>query len=315
MRQRTNHLLTLLLAVALMLLSACKPQVPSQYIQPSDMEDLLYDYYVSQGLAVDVNPTVSGEYTRQYNVNLVLKKYNVTQADFDSSLVYYYNHIEDLYKIYENVQNRLSESALELGASSTEVMRYTTQSLTGDTAEVWQVRRHFVLLPQPPFNIFQFTQKADTSYHKGDSYLMTFDNTFLVQSGSRNATLFLSVRYDNDSIISQNISISPSGNTTLRIPACDLKAKEIKGFVYMARRQGQDNANDMCLLFLNNVQLVRFHHKRAAAPAASPAAAGDSIKADTTRTDSVRRPVHRLGERPVAVKQEDNKPIIKPITK
>ena len=144
---------------------------------------------------------------------------------------------------------------------------------------------------------------------------MTFDNTFLVQSGSRNATLFLSVRYDNDSIISQNISISPSGNTTLRIPACDLKAKEIKGFVYMARRQGQDNANDMCLLFLNNVQLVRFHHKRAAAPAASPAAAGDSIKADTTRTDSVRRPVHRLGERPVAVKQEDNKPIIKPITK
>ena len=315
MRQRTNHLLTLLLAVALMLLSACKPQVPSQYIQPSDMEDLLYDYYVSQGLAVDVNPTVSGEYTRQYNVNLVLKKYNVTQADFDSSLVYYYNHIEDLYKIYENVQNRLSESALELGASSTEVMRYTTQSLTGDTAEVWQVRRHFVLLPQPPFNIFQFTQKADTSYHKGDSYLMTFDNTFLVQSGSRNATLFLSVRYDNDSIISQNISISPSGNTTLRIPACDLKAKEIKGFVYMARRQGQDNANDMCLLFLNNVQLVRFHHKRAAAPAVSPAATGDSIKAETTRTDTVRRPVHRLGERPVAVKQEDNKPIIKPITK
>lgn len=315
MRQRTNHLVTLLLAVALMLLSACKPQVPSQYIQPSDMEDLLYDYYVSQGLSVDVNPTVSGEYTRQYNVNLVLKKYNVTQADFDSSLVYYYNHIEDLYKIYENVQNRLSETALELGASSTEVMRYTTQSLTGDTAEVWQGRRHLVLLPQPPFNIFQFTQKADTSYHKGDSYLMTFDNTFLVQSGSRNATLFLSVRYDNDSIISQNVSISPSGNTTLRIPACDLKAKEIKGFVYMARRQGQDNANDMCLLFLNNVQLVRFHHRRAATPAASPAAAGDSIKADTTRTDTVRRPIHRLGERPVAVKQEDNKPIIKPITK
>ena len=315
MRQRTNHLVTLLLAVALMLLSACKPQVPSQYIQPSDMEDLLYDYYVSQGLAVDVNPTVSGEYTRQYNANLVLKKYNVSQADFDSSLVYYYNHIEDLYKIYENVQNRLSETALELGASSTEVMRYTTQSLTGDTAEVWQGRGHFVLLPQPPFNIFQFTQKADTSYHKGDSYLMTFDNTFLVQSGSRNATLFLSVRYDNDSIISQNISISPSGNTTLRIPACDLKAKEIKGFVYMARRQGQDNMNDMCLLFLNNVQLVRFHHKRATTPAASPAATGDSIKADTTRTDSVRRPVHRLGERPVAVKQEDNKPIIKPITK
>ena len=313
MRQPTNRLLMLLL-VALMLLSACKPKVPSQYIQPSDMEDLLYDYYVSQGLSADVNPAEGGEYARQYNINLVLKKYEVTQADFDSSLVYYYNHIEELYKIYENVQKRLSEEAVDLGAPSSEVMRYTTQSLTGDTAEVWQGPRHLVVLPQPPYNICQFTQKADTSYHQGDSYLMTCNSTFLAQSGSRNATLVLSVRYDNDSIITQNMTIAPSGSTTLRIPVCNLKAKEFKGYVYMARRQGQDNMNDMCLLFLNDIQFVRFHHKTTA-NTEPPVTLGDSIKSDTTRTDSVKRHVHRLGERPVPVKQEDTKPIIKPITK
>ena len=315
MRQPTNHLLTIIL-VALMFLSACKPQVPSQYIQPSEMEDLLYDYYVSQGLSSDMNPASGGEYERQYNINLVLKKYEVTQADFDSSLVYYYNHLEELYKIYENVQKRLSEEAVDLGATSSEVMRYTAQSLSGDTAEVWEGARHFVILPQPPYNICQFTQKADTSYHQGDSFLMTFNSSFLTQSGSRNATLVLSVRYDNDSIITQNIMISPSGSTTLRIPVCNLKAKEFNGYVYMAKRQGQDNTNDMCLLFLNGVQLVRFHHKTGLSPAQESPAINDTIKADTTKTDSVKRPVHRLGERPLPAKQDGAvKPIIKPITK
>lgn len=315
MRYRTNYL-PLALSVVLMLLTACKPTVPAQYIQPSDMEDLLYDYYVSQGLSIDVNPANGGEYTRQYNINLVLKKYDVTQADFDSSLVYYYNHLEDLYKIYENVQKRLSEEAVDLGATAKEVMRYTTQSLTGDTAEVWEGARHFVILSQPPYNICQFIQKADTSYHQGDSFLMTFNQSFLTQSGSRNATLVLSVRYDNDSIISHNMNISPSGSTTLRIPICNLKAKEFKGYVYMARRQGQDNQNDMCMLFLNNVQLVRFHHKTEATPAVqSPANQSDSIKVDSLRTDSTKRSARRLGERPVPQKQEEAKPSIKPITK
>ena len=36
-----KHSLPLL--IVLMLLVACKPTVPSQYIQPDDMEDMLYD--------------------------------------------------------------------------------------------------------------------------------------------------------------------------------------------------------------------------------------------------------------------------------
>ena len=38
----------ILLAVGLLFLSACKPKVPKEYIQPDEMEDLLYDYYVAQ---------------------------------------------------------------------------------------------------------------------------------------------------------------------------------------------------------------------------------------------------------------------------
>jgi len=247
----------LLLAVALLLV-ACKPPIPEEVIQPADMEDLLYDYYVAQNITGDSRD--GSDYRIKYNNGLVFKKYGVTEAEFDSSLVYYYNHLEDFYKIYKNVQERLSQEALELGASAGEVERYMKQSLTGDTMDIWTGPRHRLLFPQPPYNIFQFVLKADTACHPNDSYMLTFGSSFLVQSGSRNATALLSVVYENDSVITQSVSVPLSGPAKVVIPECSLRAKEFKGYLYMPRRYATDNANDMCLYLADHIQLMRFHH-------------------------------------------------------
>lgn len=41
----------LALSLALLLMVACKPQVPSDYLQPGEMEDILYDYHLAQAMA------------------------------------------------------------------------------------------------------------------------------------------------------------------------------------------------------------------------------------------------------------------------
>lgn len=256
MRHKAIHLV-ILLAAGMIFLSACKPTVPSRYLQPDEMEDLMYDYYVSQGL-IDVKQG-SSEYHHRYNIEAVLRKHHLTQAEFDSSLVYYYNHMEQLNVIFSNIQKRLSEEALELGASQGEVERFTIQSTSGDTTDVWEGHRQMLLMPIPPYHVVQFSQKADTSFHAGDSFLLTFTSQYLAQSGSRNANVGLYVTYDNDSVATATSTINVTGNTSLRIPTCSLKVKKIDGFMYMARRDNSDNESDMCLLFLNRIQLMRFH--------------------------------------------------------
>lgn len=288
------------MAVGLIFLSACKPIVPKEYIQPDEMEDLLYDYYVAQGIPSDPK-SKDTDYDRRYTTNLVLKKYGLTQAELDSSLKYYYTNMEEMFKIYGNVQKRLSEAALELGTSTTEVERYTTHSLSGDTTDVWEGSRQMVLFPKPPYNIIKFSQKADSLYHQGDSFLMTFGNTFLVQSGSKSATVVLSVKYENDSIISHNTNVSSMGSTTLRMPTCDLKAKELTGYIYMPKRQGIDNESDMCVLLLDHVQLIRFHHKKNDEIHVGPVLNADTLKNDSLKNDSLKPRRHRLGERPMPI--------------
>ena len=39
--------------MGVVLMTACKPSVPRQFIQPGEMEDILYDYHVAQALATD----------------------------------------------------------------------------------------------------------------------------------------------------------------------------------------------------------------------------------------------------------------------
>ena len=89
MNLRRSHIVLLFLV----LLSACTPKVPNEYIQPDDMENILYDYFVSQGIAKEEdmeNTSRVMDYRRKLYFEAVLKKYNLTQEEFDSSLVYYY---------------------------------------------------------------------------------------------------------------------------------------------------------------------------------------------------------------------------------
>jgi hypothetical protein len=261
------------------------------------MEDILYDYYVSQGMAsVSEQKIGTEDYRRDLFFNAVLKKHRVTRAEFDSSLVYYYTRADKFVDICHNVQDRLSEEALDLGTSEGEVERYTTQSLTGDTANVWEGNRSLMLIPYAPYNRIQFTQKADTSYHKGDSYMLSFMSDFLYQGGIKEALVYLALKYENDSIVSKVTHFSASGDTKLRIDACDLKVKELMGYFYLG--EGNEKNTDLKLLFLTDIQLIRFHKQKSDKSVSS---ASETQKVDSMKIipDSVRRlQRHQFGVKP-----------------
>ena len=221
MNLRRSHIALLLLV----LLSACTPKVPKEYIQPDDMEDILYDYFVSQGIAKQETGSTSdrlSDYKRELYFEAVLKKYDLTRAEFDSSLVYYYTRSDRFVKIWKNVQERLGEAAIEYGASAGEVQTFTASTLTGDTANVWNGVISQVLVPYSPYNRLQFQiHAADTAYRKGDSFMLTWNSNFLYQSGSKDGVAYMAVRYKNDSIVSTVSHFSVDGYSQLFVAFVD----------------------------------------------------------------------------------------------
>lgn len=303
MKRKVTHIIYMVAAVAM--LTSCKPTVPSQYIQPDDMEDLIYDYHVAQGIASQQNG--NPDYQKQLAFELVLKEHGVTQAEFDSSLVYYYTRADRFQEIYKNVEVRLNKEMEKYGgAAVSAVQTLAKASLNGDTVDVWEGNRALMLLNDRPYHLNQFSQKADTTFHAGDSFMMTMNTTWLMQNGNRQAVVYLAITYDNDSTAKQYNTITGGGITTLRIPYCKETVKEIKGFVMCGMRPAKDNANNLCLLFIDNIQLYKFHNKLIGMPAAAMTSQPDSsaavrtLKPDSAQYDSLRKP-HRIGERPLTV--------------
>jgi hypothetical protein len=241
-----------------MLFVACKPGTPSQYLQPGEMEDILVEYYMAQAMAQQVSPLEGGrDYNTAMFIEAVLKKHGVTKADFDSSLVYYYTRSDRFEPICKRVSERLDELALTQGASEGEIGKYAQYNATGDTANVWADRNIALLMPMPPYNRWDFVIEADSTYRRGDALMMQFMSDFMYQTGSKNGIVYMAVEYD-DTIVSRNLRFSVSGLAQLRVPEdTTRRMKAVKGFFYLDG--GNESSTSTRLLFLNNVQLIRFH--------------------------------------------------------
>ncbi len=319
-----NSLAIVLLVIFMI---GCKPSVPSQFIQPGELEDILYDYHVAQAMALE-DGSKSGE-THNINRNTyflaVLKKYGITEAEFDSSLVYYYSHAERLKTIYQEVRERLNDDAKALGASVGDLNKYSVYSATGDTANVWQNETDVLLTPLPTNNRFDIYVKADTSYYKGDTFLFQFMSDFISQGGSKDAIVCLVAKYDGDSITQTTNHISITGQAQVRIPQNrEGTLKELRGYIYL--NNNERDAEIRRMLFISQIQLIRFHQKEQAnepksneelkkdSMSRTPDTPGNHI--DTTGHRTIKRiggkvlpadtrtPIHQMGQKPLKLKKQ-----------
>ena len=156
---------------------ACGKKIPSDIIQPEAMENLLYDYH----LASTLGNNLSGSETqkRKAYYDYVFQKHQVTEAEFDSSMVWYTRHTEELSQIYENLQKRY-EAAEKLARK--QVDRQSGQisvSQSGDTVDIWRDRSIYWLTNSPLTNKAVFNFKADTTFRPKDILVLEADFNFI----------------------------------------------------------------------------------------------------------------------------------------
>jgi hypothetical protein len=272
---------SLVVVMGLLLVVSCKPSVPSKFIQPGKMGDILYDYHLASSMAqISGNDSVN---MIKYRV-AVLKKYGYTTAQFDSSMVYYLRHTEQLKHIYEDLSKRLGDEAVALGGSAGDINRFGTVA-NGDTANIWRGESAMVLTPQKPFNMNSFSVAADSAFHKGDGIILDFDTQFIYQDGMRDGVVVLAVKFGNDSIATQNMHISTASHFSLTInDDKKLGIKEVRGFFLLNKSQDPgDNATTLKLMIISNIKLYRLHQNKNNMNGAS----SDSIKA--TGNDSAKQ--------------------------
>lgn len=278
----------ILLVVVIVALVSCKPGTPEQYIQPDELEDILYDLHLAQGMVYQGDDYHQYDYNRALYYHAVLKKHGLTPAEFDSSMVYYYKRADRLEPIYKRVAKRLGEDAVNMGVSESEIGQYSQLSSSGDTANIWNGELSAVLMPYPMHNRLDFYMKADSTYKMGDTFMLNMMMDFHFQGGTKEVEGCLLLVYDNDSVACRTTRMSFSGFNQLRLQSDERHlVKEIKGYVYLGR--GNEESTMLRLLFIRDIQLIRMHKQEEKKEEVDPMKTDSVARIDMTE-DSLTEP-------------------------
>ena len=294
-----KKLMICLVAVMALLfsVSSCKPSLPSGVLSKGKMTDILYDYHLALAMAHMDDNGDKGQ-SLAYR-EAVLRKHDVTSAEFDSSMVYYMRHTELLEDVYKDLTDRYNNEITAMGGSAKEGGEFANLSATGDTANVWNLATSMVFMPVKPFNSTSFDIKVDSTFHKGDRLMLDFDAQFIYQDGMRNGVAMLAVQFGNDSIAQRTIMIQSTQHYSVELSDDDsLGIKSVKGYFMLMNGDngtGVSSQTTLKLMFLEHIKLIRMHPQK---PVAAPAGSSSSASSDSLRKDSASSASSSSGEKP-----------------
>ncbi len=293
-----KKLMICLVAVMALLfsVSSCKPSLPSGVLSKGKMTDILYDYHLALAMAHMDDNGDRGQ-SLAYR-EAVLRKHDVTSAEFDSSMVYYMRHTELLEDVYKDLTDRYNNEITAMGGSASAGGEFANLSATGDTANVWNLATSMVFMPVKPFNSTSFDIKVDSTFHKGDRLMLDFDAQFIYQDGMRNGVAMLAVQFGNDSIAQRTIMIQSTQHYSVELSDADsLGIKSVKGYFMLMNDDngtGVSSQTTLKLMFLEHIKLIRMHPQK---PVVAPAGSASSASSDSLRKDSASSASSSSGEK------------------
>lgn len=293
---KVKAIIVSLVVIVTVCISACSSR-PDYVLSSGDMEDVLYDVHKAHYLPEQMNEARDNG-ALQYALMLnVLKQHDVTQAEWDSSMVYYTRHADEMQDIYSHLMERLEYEASAMGASVTE---------GADSTDIWNADRHLLLIPDDLNSTCQWTLKCDTLLQKGEKATLRFQGLYLNDNAQRRATAVLVMRLSNDSVIVRQQMITQSAIYKLELSDDDaVGIKSLSGlFVISSSSQGpvggygndrskQNTSNQI----LSLTDIVLLHEPKAKPSNGAPVSSETPGAADADSMQRIRA-IHGAGTPP-----------------
>jgi hypothetical protein len=227
-------------------MTSCGKQIPGDIIQPKAMEKVLYDYHLALSMSHNSKNT-----EKEAQRNYVFQKHGISEAEFDSSMVWYSRESKELMTIYENLNRRFQreyghiERLLEAREEAN-----TRTSVSGDTVNIWRKGEILWFNAAPLNKQLTFEISADTTFHPKDAFLWNMDCHFFAEG---QLTVGMNVVYENDSVVGMTKTIGSSGSHDIYLHTDSAyQIKELNGFILVA-----DNSDPKVLM--HNIALTRYH--------------------------------------------------------
>lgn len=146
-------------------------RTPSGVLSKGDMAELLADIHVGEAVVENNYSDFITDSARKVVKQAILEKHGVTQAELDTSFMWYGKHLDRYIEVYELTADILQKRLDRAGAIGASM---SGGAVAGDSVDVWAGARRFEVSSLSPSDIVAFTLKHDDNWKSGDMYTWRF---------------------------------------------------------------------------------------------------------------------------------------------
>ena len=238
-------------------------KTPDNIISEDDMSAILADMYKAEAMVEEDNNKYYNDSLKMMVRQSVMMKHNVTQEQYDTSIVWYAHNL-DVYKdVYENTIKQLDTELNEIRKGDYTAVAPVAKSdkikpsvpryrAVGDTADIWENLRTWALLPGFSRNIITFDLKPDKECMKGDRYELAFK----LANQRQSMKVFLGIDYKDGSTAYLYRTVNNEGWKHYKLQADTTRdVTRIYGYMSYASKPKH-------VVYVDSVELLRTHLDR-----------------------------------------------------
>lgn len=245
-----NKLLLIIGIFIVLCMESCGEQKSDEILSESKLEEVLYDYHIA--LSMSNSLKTEDTYKKASFKNYVFQKHQITEEQFDSTMVWYTRNTGKLSEIYNRLNQRFDKEKTRFKMILADRQEGGIVSTPGDTVDIWPYLDLYWMTKYPLNNQLTFEILPDTNFYQKDAFLWKAHFNFLTEG---EAFMGMNVLYTNDSIIGKVTPITQTGENELYLTTdSTYNIKSINGFIYVNGDSLQEPN-----VIIQNISLTKYH--------------------------------------------------------
>lgn len=248
----TNRIHIFCILAFISMIASCS-RVPKHIISERKMREVLYDMLIAEAMVETMPDSFPTNTDREVVFEAVFRKHQLTQANYDSSLIWYGKHMDLYMGIFKLVLRDVNAELSALG-------EIKPSPLSGDVSEqdsvdIWVYPRIEVFKPERVFNTLTFDIEPETPYSSGSSYVLGVSVWGILPDRQHKLFMHLSAVHA-DTVIFVNKDITEDGyvEAVLRTVATK-QVQRVYGYIFF-----NDVEASYDRIFLSDIRLMKYNY-------------------------------------------------------
>lgn len=236
--------------MAFIFMIACS-KVPSGVLSEKKMKEVLIDMHLAEAM-INSNYKEYNTYEKKAALyKSVFDKHGVTEADYDTSLVWYGRNLDIYMRVYDGVIAELNAKKKALGDIQPDAAPNTGQ----DSVNIWNRFDYLTFSPQSPYNGVYFNFVPQGGYKAGSSFVLSLEVWGLNKQMTQAPEVRLSVE-QSDTTFTAMRYLTHDGLNELIVKSLPLQTiKRVYGYIRL-----KASGDRYYKIYMDSIRLMRYNY-------------------------------------------------------